>query len=431
MDEPTQPAGAAPFHIVELAERSDTGRVRDHNEDRAFAAAHLVAVADGMGGALAGEVASQMAVEAIEAVRPPADPQTIRMALENANRAIRRMAAQDPSKAGMGTTMTAATVDGGGVSIVHVGDSRAYLWRDGALSRLTDDHSVVAELVRRGSLSPEEAENHPHRNVITRALGAEPDVKVDTYEHELREGDVLLLCSDGLYTEVADDGIAAVLAAAPDLPSAADELVAQANANGGSDNVTVVLARVGVGPAVQVAPPSVASDTQEYPPLPPGERPTEEARAPRTTKVIGGAASSPARAPGDVPVAPAGVLERGGRRRGRAPLIVALVALVAVVAGGGAWLVSRAYSLAQGPGDTVWVKRGVAVGPIDLRSDWEDTGVPVDGAGSLGGIGGLGETVRQAARIVWTEGLPDLNVPRAAVPDDVPGVGPVVPSGSR
>jgi len=417
------------LHIVELAERSDTGRVRDHNEDRAFAAAHLVAVADGMGGALAGEVASQMAVEAIEAVRPPADPQTIKMALENANRAIRRMAAQDPSKAGMGTTMTAATLDGDGVSIVHVGDSRAYLWRGAELSRLTDDHSVVAELVRRGSLSPEEAENHPHRNVITRALGAEPDVKVDTYAHALQDGDVLLLCSDGLYTEVTDADIAQVLTEASDLAAAADTLVDRANDNGGSDNVTVVLARVGRGPAVEVDPTQVASDTQEYPPLTAeGTRPTEE-RPNRTTKVIGGTGPPP-RAGAEVAPAPPRVLERGGRRRGPAPILVGILVVVALVIGAGAWAVSRAYSLERGPGDTVWVMRGVEVGPVDLRSRWQDTGVPAAEAGGLGGIGGLNETVARAARIVWTEGLPDLTVPQPVPqPDRVPGVGPVVPPG--
>jgi len=420
----------AELHIVELAERSDTGRVRDHNEDRAFAAAHLVAVADGMGGALAGEVASQMAVEAIEAVRPPADPQTIRMALENANRAIRRMAAQDPSKAGMGTTMTAATLDGDGVSIVHVGDSRAYLWRGGELQRLTDDHSVVAELVRRGSLSPEEAENHPHRNVITRALGAEPDVKVDTYAHALEDGDVLLLCSDGLYTEVPDPDVAQVLAGTPDLATAADALVDLANANGGSDNVTVVLARVGRGPAVQVDPTQIASDTQEYPPIttPDGTRPTEE-RPNRTTKVIGGTGPPP-RA-GSEAAAPPRVLQRGGRRRGPAPVLVGVVVALALVVGAAAWAVSRSYSLATGPGDTVWVMRGVDVGPLDLRARWQDTGVPAAEAGSLGGISGVNETVARAARIVWTAGLPDLVVPEPVVPNrSVPGVGPVVRPGA-
>lgn len=410
------------LRIVELAERSDTGRVRDHNEDRAYAAAHLVAVADGMGGALAGEVASQMAVEAIEAVEPPAQMQTLKAAIENANRAIRRMAAQDPSKAGMGTTVTAATVDGDHVEIAHVGDSRAYLWRGGDLSRLTDDHSVVAELVRRGSLSEEEAERHPHRNVITRALGAEPDVKVDTYEHPLEDGDVLLLCSDGLYGEVPDADIAQELAQARSLEEAAAALVARANANGGSDNVTVVLARVGTGPEVTVAPRSVASDTQEIPHV------AGASAEGRTTKVIGGVAST-RRAEGEPAASAPLVLERApGRRRGRGPLLLVVAAVVlALVLGAGAWTVSRSYALSTGQGDTVWVVRGVEVGPVDLRSDWEDTGVPAAQATvALGGIGGLGETVRRAVEVVWTDGIPTIAVPEPVVPNTrVPGVGPI------
>lgn len=406
---------AEELRIVELAERSDTGRVRDHNEDRAFAAAHLVAVADGMGGALAGEVASQMAVEAIEAVQAPADPQTLRMAIENANRAIRRMAAQDPSKAGMGTTVTAATVEGDQLEIVHVGDSRAYLWRDGELTRLTDDHSVVAELVRRGSLSPEEAENHPHRNVITRALGAEPDVKVDTYQHALLPDDVLLLCSDGLYTEVTDEGIAEVLRGAASLEEAVEALVGRANDHGGSDNVTVVLARVGTGPAVVVNRTPVASDTQEIPTVVPGtgQRPLEpgrgEATPGRPTKVIGGHGATPPRAPGEAAATSPILLEKApGRRRGRGPLLAAILVLVVLIAGFAIWGSNRLYHLeASGEGGTVRVMRGLTLGPVDLSSAWEDTGVAAEVAGDLGGTElGQGNAVLRAATIVWTRGLP-------------------------
>ncbi len=160
-----------PLALVEVAQLSDTGRVRHHNEDRSVATPDLLAVADGMGGAKAGEVAAQVAVEAVAALGPEAGADEVRTALENANRAIRRMARDDPDKSGMGTTMTAAMLRDGRLDVVHVGDSRAYLWRGSTLSQITEDHSVVAELVRRGSITAEEAEIHPHRNVITRALG--------------------------------------------------------------------------------------------------------------------------------------------------------------------------------------------------------------------------------------------------------------------
>src|SRR5690606_35415450 len=129
------------------------------------------------------------AVDAMDHLTAPMDAREVQRAIEQANRTIRDMASRDAGKAGMGTTMTAVTVDGARADIVHVGDSRAYLWRDGMLRQLTDDHSVVAELVRRGSISEEEAEHHPHRNVITRALGAEPDVQVDRVSEELHDGD--------------------------------------------------------------------------------------------------------------------------------------------------------------------------------------------------------------------------------------------------
>ncbi|CAN0484100.1 unnamed protein product, partial [Phaeothamnion confervicola] len=152
--------------LVEVAQLSDTGRVRHHNEDRSLATPRLLAVADGMGGAKAGEVAAQVAVDSVAGLEGAGADQ-VRAALEEANRAIRRMAADDPDKSGMGTTMTTAMMRGGTLDVVHVGDSRAYLWRDETLTQVTEDHSVVGELVRRGSITAEEAERHPHRNVIT------------------------------------------------------------------------------------------------------------------------------------------------------------------------------------------------------------------------------------------------------------------------
>ena len=389
----------APLHVVELARHTDTGRVRDHNEDRAYAHDELVAVADGMGGAAAGEVAAQLAIRAIRQLTGQIDTASLRTALESANSAIRRTAASDPSKQGMGTTMTAVAVDNGLAQIVHVGDSRAYLWRDGALRQLTNDHSVVGEMVRRGTLSADEAAQHPHRNVITRALGAEPDVEVDATTADLRSGDVLLLCSDGLYTEVDDAGIADVLRAVPALDDAAHALIDRANAAGGADNVTVVLARIGFGaPQHRALRPDTSGTTQEHPVVD-GAGPLEH--APLAGPAIG-----------------ARVLEPVGsarRRVSRTGLLVGVAVLVVLLMAGGAWwAISRSFTIQPGPGGTVWVDQGVKLGPIDLTAHWQDTGVPTASVKSgqlsqqLGSVGGEGATVHTAANMVWTDGLPQI-----------------------
>jgi serine/threonine protein phosphatase PrpC len=387
-----------PLHVVELARQSDTGRVRDHNEDRAYAHDELVAVADGMGGAAAGEVAAQLAIRAIRQLTGPIDRDNLRAALESANDAIRRTAQSDPSKAGMGTTMTAVAVDAGTAQIVHVGDSRAYLWRDGSLRQLTDDHSVVGEMVRRGTLTADEALHHPHRNVITRALGAEPKVEVDATTEELRRDDVLLVCSDGLYTEVDDAGIAAVLAGATSIDDAARALVERANAAGGADNVTVVLARIGYGPQVR----SVRTDgsggtTQEHPVLDAPPLPTAGIGA----RVLEPASSSRRR------------ISRSGMLVGAAILVVLLMV------GGAWWAVLRTFTI-QTSGGTVWVDQGVKLGPVDLTAPWQDTGVPASTVRTgqmsqqLGSVGGEGATVRSAVAIVWTDGMPQVPTLKAA-----------------
>ena len=220
---------------------SDTGRKRRRNEDAYVASPPVFAVADGMGGPRAGEVASGLAAGAIEVREDRTDGETrVVELIREANRWVYERSAEDASVSGMGTTMTVAVVGGSGVTIGHVGDSRAYLARGGALRQLTDDHSLVAELVRGGKLSPEEAEHHPQRSVITRALGTDPDVDADVFTVTPEEGDVFLLCSDGLTTMVTDEAILRVLAEQPDLERAAKELVRLANRAGGEDNITVV-----------------------------------------------------------------------------------------------------------------------------------------------------------------------------------------------
>jgi PPM family protein phosphatase len=222
---------------------SHAGRRRRHNEDAYVVQPPLFAVADGMGGAKAGEVASGLAAAAVQDDANDVASGEARVSglVEEANRRVFRRANEDREVSGMGTTMTVALVEEDRVAFGHVGDSRAYLIRDGRLEQLTDDHSLVAELVRSGKLTPEEAETHPQRSVITRALGTEADVDVDTFSIHAAPGDVFLLCSDGLTTMV-DDGtiLDAVERHRPDLQAAAKALIAAANRGGGEDNITVV-----------------------------------------------------------------------------------------------------------------------------------------------------------------------------------------------
>ena len=230
--------------VTELASASDVGRVRSDNQDLDLLAPPLIAVADGMGGHKGGGTASRMAVDALRAVGSTSDPADLLTALRDANTAIATAADADPELEGMGTTATAGLVDAGVLYLVHVGDSRAYLARAGRMIQITDDHSIVAEMVRRGALSPSDAEQHPARHVITRARGVDTDVQIDALRVDLEPGDVVLLCTDGLSGPVDDDEILEVLEQSGSLQDAAKGLVARANAAGGPDNVTVVLARV-------------------------------------------------------------------------------------------------------------------------------------------------------------------------------------------
>ncbi len=224
---------------------TDTGRKRRQNEDAFVCEPPLFAIADGMGGAQAGEVASRLAAAAIEeGAAAIAGEEGVATVVRAANTRIFERAVHDPAVAGMGTTATVAVVDeqAGTVTLAHVGDSRAYLYRKDSLEQLTTDHSLVGELVRSGRLTEAEAAVHPHRSVITRALGTDADVEVDTLTVEVAAGDLVLLCSDGLSAMLRDEEIARVLESTGAAPrEAAEALVAAANAAGGEDNVTVVL----------------------------------------------------------------------------------------------------------------------------------------------------------------------------------------------
>jgi protein phosphatase len=229
--------------IAAYAGASDTGRKRRHNEDSYVIAPPLFAVADGMGGAQAGEIASKLAAAALEDTDSGAmsGPERVTTLIQEANRRVHERASADPSTSGMGTTMTVALVEGTSVTFGHVGDSRAYRYRNGTIEQITEDHSLVNELVKSGKLSAEEADTHPQRSVITRAVGTDPDVDVDSFTIEADEGDVFLICSDGLTDMVRDADILEVLERFhEDLDRVTKSLVSAANRGGGEDNITVV-----------------------------------------------------------------------------------------------------------------------------------------------------------------------------------------------
>jgi protein phosphatase len=341
------------LRIAEEAFRSDVGRQRSANEDSYFARAPLFAVADGMGGAQAGEVASRIAAESFAPDEGyEGSPETyLRAIAQGANERIHRLAQADSTRSGMGTTLTAALLDGDDISLAHVGDSRAYRFRDGALKLLTSDHSLVEELRRQGRLTDEQAEDHPQRSIITRALGPEPNVVVDTMTYHARPGDVYLLCSDGLTTMVKEAQIAEILASSRSLEEAVQTLVADANAAGGRDNITVVAFRLEeaeVAAARTDGATLVGPTAEEAGVSGPAVR-SEAARrsAARRRAALGGAAA-------EVPA-------EHGRRRPRRRVIAAGIAVLVVAAlvGGAVWGLHQVYFLGTDPSGRLAVYRGL------------------------------------------------------------------------
>jgi serine/threonine protein phosphatase PrpC len=224
----------------EVGVATDIGKVRKGNEDSYLVQPPLYAVADGMGGARGGEVASNLALETVEELFREGKG-TLADQVRQANRAIHERSIEDATVSGMGTTLTAVQADGPDARLVHVGDSRGYLLRAGAFRQLTKDHTLVARMVKAGEISQAEADVHPHRNVLTRALGTEANVKVDEDTIPLLDGDRVLLCSDGLTSMVAQDQIQAILEAEPDPQRASDRLIKAALRAGGVDNITVLI----------------------------------------------------------------------------------------------------------------------------------------------------------------------------------------------
>jgi protein phosphatase len=235
------------LRITDQAYATDTGRQRSANEDSVFVRAPLFVIADGMGGARAGEVASKTVVDAFDRPLPEAPPERVlRETIEGANRTVYSLANKDPNLSGMGTTTTAAILDEGSdeVAIGHVGDSRAYRLRRGKLERLTRDHSLVEEMRRKGQLTEAQAEDHPQRSIITRSVGPEPEVEVDLQTVPAQAGDIFLLCSDGLTTMLDDEHVERLLNRATSMPNAVRALVDEANRAGGRDNISVIAFKV-------------------------------------------------------------------------------------------------------------------------------------------------------------------------------------------
>jgi serine/threonine protein phosphatase PrpC len=322
------------MRIGERAGATDPGRKRRRNEDSYVVDPPLFAVADGMGGAQAGEVASRLAAAAFreyhEADELPAG-ERLAAIVQEANRRIYERAREDAQASGMGTTVTAALLDGERLVLGHVGDSRAYLLRGDEVTQLTDDHSLVADLVRSGRLTPAEAEAHPQRSVITRALGTDPEVDVDAIVVEAQPGDVILLCSDGLTTMVTDDAILRIVQGASSLEDAAKELVRAANRGGGEDNVTVILFRIedGEDPALD--------ETQA---MATNGDPGDDIDLEDTLSGLEPAAPAAAAPPEPPPPEPEP--EPTPRRRGRRlVLVLVLLLLVAALALAGYWFLVR------------------------------------------------------------------------------------------
>jgi len=355
---------------------TDVGRVRAANEDSYHVGDSVFAVADGMGGHLAGEVASETALQPVAELdgRVFADQDealgALRQAVIEANDIVVSKAAGDPRYSGMGTTLTAVMLEGMRVHLAHVGDSRAYLLRGERFSQITDDHTLVQRLVDEGRLTPEQAASHPQRSIITRAIGVEEDIEVDSMSLEARPGDLLLLCSDGLTGPVPDDEIRRILGAAtPDLDTAAQDLVDAALDRGAPDNVTVVLIQFESlnDPADANRRPTVHVDSR------PGES-SEQDWAARLGRLGAIGSKTPS-------------TDETERRAYRGPsraqriggILLAVSLLLVAVFAGGRWLLTRSYYVGLS-GDDVVIYQGVPadLGPLSLSWEYEETDLSLD-----------------------------------------------------
>jgi PPM family protein phosphatase len=355
------------LRVAEQYAGTDTGRQRRANEDSLLARAPLFVVADGMGGAQAGEVASRIAVESFQGGLQDATAPEAALAelTRQANSRIHELSHSHAEQAGMGTTLTAVYVGERDVSIAHVGDSRAYRFRDGELLRLTDDHSLVDELLRQGKLTPEEAVEHPQRSVITRALGPEGVVEVDTRSYSARDGDVYLLCSDGLTTMVAEERLAELLGAHETLRDKGEALIAAANEAGGRDNITVVLLRLEeLDAAMMPQTEQAAIVAPAMGSVPDASDGSVDGAAAAPTGIAPAAATTPR--PNEPPVvqrrprSPSPQAKRSSRARLRRAGMLAVVVAVLAVIGAGAYIALQSvYFIGTNDRGLVTMFRGV------------------------------------------------------------------------
>jgi protein phosphatase len=329
------------MRLGQTAAVTDPGRRRRHNEDAYVCEPPLFAVADGIGGAQAGELASSLAAAAVrdDSSDGSGDGRVrVDALIQEANRRVYQRQSEDASLSGMGTTMTVALLEEGHVWIGHVGDSRAYLVRGGSLEQLTEDHSLVAELVRSGRLSPEEAEAHPQRSVVTRALGTDPDVDVDTFSVDAKPNDLFMICSDGLTSMVSDDAILEEIRShRDDLRAAAKALVRAANRGGGEDNITVVF--------FEIQPDEDAIERTVT--LPPPAEEEDEATLDELDAVPALEAERPARERRDHPV------------RRRVVFVVLLLVIVLIAGALGVWGLWRSHFVGAESNGHVAVYQGV------------------------------------------------------------------------
>lgn len=336
---------------VVVGATSDVGQVRQVNEDSYFVDEPLFGIADGMGGHVAGDIASTTAVETIERNSEDAvssgEPEMLARLIQRANSAIWEKAQAEAGLAGMGTTCTLLLLDDNRAHLAHVGDSRAYLFRSGQLKQVTEDHTLVARMVREGRLAPEEAHQHPQRSVITRTLGVDPDIDVDLRSLDVFDGDRLLLCSDGLSGMVDDATIAQVLQEESDPQRAADELVALANKAGGEDNITVVV--------VDVTDDAGAATT--------GARPARRSTGPREHTPVEGSRSQQTRSAEPAP-------SRSWRRTLVVTFVV--VVLLALAAfGAGQYVLANSWFVGVSDDGSVAIFSGLPeeIGGLDLRKE--------------------------------------------------------------
>ena len=361
---------------LRYAARSHTGLLRDGNEDSVYAGPRVLAVADGMGGHAAGEVASAVAIAALAHLdedAPGSDLlEVLRESAESANSHLRDMVSGDPALEGMGTTLTAVLFAGSRLGMLHIGDSRAYLLRDGALTQITHDHTLVQTLVDEGRISEDEASTHPQRSLITRALDGRDGIEPDLSVREVRSGDRYLLCTDGLTGPVGRAETLQEALEIADPQESCDRLVQLALRGGGPDNVTVIVADVVDGNNRRTSSPVVAGAAAESPQAPPDGVADHAAGRARAMK-------EPAQAPVPEP-APAAPAARTPRRVRRTALVTALVLSLLAIGAGAGWAYVRSQFYVGVDGEQVAIFRGVdgEVGPVRFSTVEERTELSTD-----------------------------------------------------